>query len=221
MFQYQYAHPAVTVDIVVFSIRDEQLKLLLIRRALAPFRGQWALPGGFVQMEEDLEQAARRELQEETGVTDIFLEQLFSYGNPDRDPRERVISITYFALIPSDRIVLQAATDAEEADWFVLDRLPQLAFDHATIVADAQQRLRAKLEYSTLAFQFLAESFTLMELQKVYETILLKPQDKRNFRKWILALNQIEETGDMKREGAHRPAKTYRVKAPGQVRIIR
>lgn len=221
MFQYQYAHPAVTVDIVVFSIRDEQLKLLLIRRALAPFRGQWALPGGFVQMEEDLEQAARRELQEETGVTDIFLEQLFSYGNPDRDPRERVISITYFALIPSDRIVLQAATDAEEADWFALDRLPQLAFDHATIVADAQQRLRAKLEYSTLAFQFLAESFTLMELQKVYETILLKPQDKRNFRKWILALNQIEETGDMKREGAHRPAKTYRVKAPGQVRIIR
>jgi len=221
MFQYEFEHPAVTVDIVVFTLRDEQLKLLLSKRALEPFQGEWALPGGFVHMDEDLEQSARRELQEETGVSDIFLEQLYTFGKPDRDPRERVISVAYYALIPSTQVALNAATDAEEAQWFAMEELPKLAFDHAKIIQLAHQRLVDKTDYSTLAFQFLPTEFTLMELQKVYETIQLKTLDRRNFRKWILALDQIEETGHMKREGAHRPAKTYRVKSPETIHIVK
>ncbi|MEN8171031.1 MAG: NUDIX domain-containing protein [Pseudomonadota bacterium] len=221
MYCYDYPHPAVTVDIVVFTIRDEQLKLLLIRRAGEPYRGKWALPGGFVGMDEDLEQAARRELEEETGVSGVYLEQLYSFGKPGRDPRERVITIAYYALIPSEKIQLRAATDAEAVGWFGMDELPPLAFDHDEIFAMARQRLEAKLDYSTIAFQFLGEEFTLSELQSVYEIIQREPLDKRNFRKWVLALEQIEETGDERREGAHRPAKLYRVIQPGTVAIIK
>ena len=221
MFQYEYPHPAVTVDITIFTIRDNQLKLLLIRRALEPYQGKWALPGGFIQMDEDLETAARRELEEETGLSGVYLEQLYTFGQPDRDPRERVITIAYYALIPSDKLRLQAATDAEAVGWFGMDELPELAFDHKDIVSMAHQRLVAKLDYSTLAFQFLANEFTLMELQRVYEIILQEQLDKRNFRKWALALEQIEETGEQRREGAHRPAKLYRVTTPGRVDIIK
>lgn len=221
MFEYEYPHPAVTVDITIFSIRDKQLKLLLIRRALEPYQGRWALPGGFIQMDEDLEAAARRELEEETGISDVYLEQLYTYGNPGRDPRERVISVAYYALIPSDKLRLQAATDAEAVGWFGLEELPELAFDHTDIVTMAHQRLVSKLDYSTLSFQFLADEFTLLELQSVYEIILREELDKRNFRKWALALEQIEETGEQRREGAHRPAKLYKVKSPGRVDIIK
>lgn len=221
MYSYEYPHPAVTVDIVIFTIRDGRLKLLLIRRADEPYRGKWALPGGFVEMDEDLEQAARRELEEETGVNGVYLEQLYTFGRPDRDPRERVITIAYYALIPSDRLQLRAATDAEVVGWFGMEELPPLAFDHREIFAMAHQRLVAKLEYSTIAFQFLSEEFTLSELQAVYETIQQTPLDKRNFRKWVLALEQIEETGGERREGAHRPAKLYRVIRPGTVDIIK
>jgi len=221
MYEYQYPHPAVTVDIVIFTVRDRQLKLLLIKRAGEPFKGKWALPGGFVQMDEDLEAAARRELAEETGVSGVFLEQLYTFGAVDRDPRERVITIAYFSLIPSDEVVLQAATDAEAVGWFGMDELPPLAFDHADIVAMAHRRLVAKLDYSTIAFQFMPREFTLSELQEVYEIILREEMDRRNFRKWILALEQIEETGGERREGAHRPAKLYRVKYPERVEIIK
>lgn len=221
MYSYKYPHPAVTVDIVIFTIRDNQLKLLLIRRALEPYRGMWALPGGFIDMDEDLESAARRELAEETGISGVYLEQLYTFGQPDRDPRERVITVAYYALIPSDKLRLQSATDAEAVGWFGMEELPKLAFDHANIVDMAHQRLVAKLDYSTLAFQFLSEEFTLMELQRVYEIILREELDKRNFRKWALALDQIEETGEQRREGAHRPAKLYRVKSPGTVTIIK
>ncbi len=221
MFCYPYPHPAVTVDIVIFTIRDAQLKLLLIRRAGEPYRGKWALPGGFVEMDEDLEQAARRELEEETGVSGVYLEQLYTFGKPGRDPRERVITITYYALIPSEKIRLRAASDAEAVGWFGMEELPQLAFDHDEIFAMAHQRLEAKLSYSTIAFQFLGEEFTLSELQSVYEIIQREPIDKRNFRKWVLALEQIEETGGERREGAHRPAKLYRVIQPGTVAIIK
>jgi 8-oxo-dGTP diphosphatase len=221
MYNYEYPHPAVTVDIVIFTIRDGRLKLLLIRRAGEPYRGKWALPGGFVEMDEDLEQAARRELEEETGVSGVYLEQLYTFGRPDRDPRERVITIAYYALIPSDKLQLRAATDAEAVGWFGMEELPPLAFDHSEIFAMAHQRLVAKLEYSTIAFQFLSEEFTLSELQAVYETIQQAPLDKRNFRKWVLALEQIEETGGERRDGAHRPAKLYRVIRPGTVAIIK
>lgn len=210
-FTYEYPHPAVTTDIVIFTIRQDELKVLLIKRALPPFQGEWALPGGFVHIDEDLEAGARRELEEETGVRDVYLEQLFTFGKPDRDPRERVITVAYYALIPSDKIELRAASDAEGVSWFGLEELPGLAFDHAAILDMAQQRLVAKLDYSTIAFQFMPASFTLAELQQVYELILREPVDKRNFRKKILSLGQIEATGDEKREGPHRPAKLYRV----------
>lgn len=221
MYQYEYPHPAVTVDIVIFTIRDRQLKLLLIRRAGEPYRSQWALPGGFVQMQESLEEGARRELEEETGVSGVFLEQLYTFGKPDRDPRERVITVAYYALIPSDKIQIRAATDAEAVGWFGLDELPKLAFDHAGIVKMAHERLTAKLDYSTIAFQFMPERFTLSDLQEVYEIILRQEMDKRNFRKWVLALEQIEETDEERRGGIHRPAKLYRVKHPGKVAIIK
>jgi len=221
MYTYNYPHPAVTVDVVIFTIRDEELKLLLIRRAGEPYRGKWALPGGFVRLDEDLEAAARRELEEETGVTGVYLEQLYTFGHPERDPRERVITIAYYALIPSDKVRLQAATDAEAVGWFGLGELTSLAFDHDDIVAMAHQRLVAKLDYSTIAFQFLPETFTLTELQRVYEIILREALDKRNFRKWVLALDQIEETGDLHRDSACRPAKLYRMREPGTVTIIK
>jgi len=221
MYSYEYPHPAVTVDIVIFTIRDDQLKLLLIRRAGDPYQGKWALPGGFVALDEDLEQAARRELEEETGVSGVYLEQLYTFGQPDRDPRERVITVAYYALIPSDKLQLRAATDAEAVGWFGMDELPELAFDHPEIVAMAHERLVAKLEYSTIAFQFLGETFTLSELQSVYEIIQREPLDKRNFRKWVLAMEQIEETGEVRRDGPHRPAKLYRVIRPGTVAIIK
>jgi len=221
MFQYDYPHPAVTVDVVIFTIRDRQLKLLLVKRAGEPYRGKWALPGGFVHLEESLDAGASRELEEETGVSGVFLEQLYTFGKPGRDPRERVITVAYYALIPSDKLQIRAATDAEAVGWFGMDELPELAFDHTEIVAMAHQRLTAKLDYSTIAFQFMPERFTLSELQEVYEIILRQEMDKRNFRKWILALEQIEETNEERRGGVHRPARLYRVKYPGKVEIIK
>lgn len=221
MYSYDYPHPAVTVDIVIFTVRDAQLKLLLIRRAGEPYQGKWALPGGFIHLDETLEASARRELEEETGVSGVYLEQLYTFGATDRDPRERVITVAYYALIPSDKLQLPAATDAEAVGWFGMDELPDLAFDHPDIIAMAHQRLVAKLDYSTIAFQFLGRDFTLSELQSVYEIILREELDKRNFRKWALALEQIEETGRERRDGAHRPAKLYRLKEPGTVAIIK
>jgi len=221
MYSYEYPHPAVSVDIVIFTIRDACLKLLLIRRAGEPYRGRWALPGGFIHLDEALDASARRELEEETGVAGVYLEQLYTFGAPERDPRERVITVAYYALIPSDRLQLRAATDAEAVGWFGMDELPALAFDHTDIIAMAHERLVAKLDYSTLAFQFMGGDFTLSELQSVYEIILREALDKRNFRKWALALEQIEETGRERRDGAHRPAKLYRLNEPGTVAIIK
>lgn len=221
MYQYKYPHPAVTTDIVIFTVRDKQLKLLLIMRKGEPYKGKWALPGGFVQLDEDLETSARRELAEETGVSGVYLEQLYTFGAVNRDPRERVITVAYYALISSDKTVLQAATDAEAVGWFSMDDLPSLAFDHQKIVDKAHERLVAKLDYSTIAFQFLPREFTLSELQDVYEVILREELDRRNFRKWALALDQVEETGEMRCDGPHRPAKLYRVINPNKVEIIK
>lgn len=220
-FSYPYPHPAVTTDIVVFTIRDQQLKLLLIQRKGPPHEGMWALPGGFLEIDEDLEACAKRELKEETGIDEVYLEQLYTFGRPGRDPRERVISVTYYALLPSDRIELRAASDAADAAWFSLDQLPPLAFDHNEIVQQAHKRLVAKLDYSTIAFQFLPETFTLSELQAVYETLLNEELDKRNFRKWVLALEQIEKTGEQRRSGNHRPARVYRLMNPERVEILK
>lgn len=220
-YSYQYPHPAVTTDVALFTLREQQLQLLLIKRGNEPHAGSWALPGGFLEIDEDLEECAKRELEEETGISGVYLEQLYTFGNPKRDPRERVISVTYYALIPSNRLQLKASSDAADAAWFSLERLPELAFDHDEIIELARNRLAAKMTYSTIAFQFMPETFTLSELQSVYEILRNEPLDKRNFRKWMLSLDLIQETGEMRRNGSHRPAKTYRVKNPNRVEIIR
>ena len=220
-FTYDYSRPAVTVDITIFTVRNDELNVLLIKRAEKPFQGEWALPGGFVTENEGLEAAAERELAEETGVSDVYLEQLFTFGAPGRDPRGHVITVAYSALIPSDNLNLQASTDAEGVAWFGIDKLPDLAFDHDEILEMSLDRLVAKLEYSTIAFQLMPESFTLTELQHVYELIERNAIDKRNFRKRILALGAIEPTGEEKREGPHRPAKLYRVIDRSKVDVIK
>jgi len=198
----------VTVDIVIFTIQEGALKVLLIKRRIPPFLGQTAIPGGFVQEDEDLDQAALRELKEETGVSDVYLEQLYSFGKPDRDPRGRVITIAYFALISPDR-KLKAGSDATAAAWYGIDKLPPLAFDHATILNYALERLRNKLEYTTVGFQLLPEKFTLTELQEVYEAILGKKLDKRNFRRKMSLLKILKPLTEH-RGGGQRPAQLYR-----------
>ena len=198
----------VTVDIVIFTIQEGVLKVLLIKRAIPPFLGQCAIPGGFVHEDENLDQAALRELQEESGVTDVYLEQLYSFGDPNRDPRGRVITVAYFALISPDR-KLMAGSDAAAAAWYPIDQLPPLAFDHATILNYALQRLRNKLEYTTVGFQLLPEKFTLTELQAVYEAILGKTLDKRNFRRKMSLLRILKPLREH-RGGGQRPAQLYR-----------
>lgn len=198
----------VTVDIVIFTIQEGVLKVLLIKRRIPPFVGQAAIPGGFVLEAEDLDQAALRELNEETGVSDVYLEQLYSFGKPDRDPRGRVITVAYFALISADR-KLTAGSDAAAAAWYPTDNLPPLAFDHATILNYALERLRNKLEYTTVGFQLLPEKFTLTELQEVYEAILGKKLDKRNFRRKMSVLRILKPLPEHRR-GGQRPAQLYR-----------
>jgi 8-oxo-dGTP diphosphatase len=215
---YPYPRPAVTTDVVLFTLRQRRLQLLLIRRARPPHAGMWALPGGFLDMDEDLDRCAARELAEETGLQGLYLEQLYSFGRPDRDPRGRVISVAYYALAPAQRLATpSAASDAAEVAWYPLNALPALAFDHADIIAMAHQRLAAKLEYSSIGLQLMPETFTLSELQQVYEAVRGQPLDKRNFRKRMLALGEIEETGRLRRNGQHRPAREYRIKHPQRV----
>ena len=199
----------VTVDIVIFTIRQGRLHVLLVRRGAPPFQGRWAIPGGFVREEEALEEAAVRELREETGVKDLYLEQLYSFGDPKRDPRGRVVTVAYFALIASDQVPLEAGTDADAAAWFPMEALPPLAFDHGAILKYSHERLRNKLEYTTVGFQLLPKEFTLTELQKVYEAILSRPLDKRNFRRKVELLDILRPSGRMRRGGLQRPARLY------------
>ncbi len=215
------SRPSITTNVVVFTLRDDKLKLLLVRRRDDPFKGMWALPGGAVRPNEDLDDSAKRELEVSTGLSGVYLEQLYTFGVPGRDPRERVISVAYYALVPSERLHLRTACDTQALGWFALDELPALAFDHAEMVGVAHQRLSAKLAYSTIALQFMPEKFTLSELQNVYELILNEKLDKRNFRKRVRALDQIDQTDEVRRNGSHRPARLYRVTNPGEVQIIR
>jgi 8-oxo-dGTP diphosphatase len=198
----------VAVDIVIFTIQAGVLKVLLVKRKIEPHRGQFAIPGGFIHDDEDLDEAALRELREETGVTDVYLEQLYSFGEPKRDPRGRVISISYFALISADR-KLSAGSDAAEASWWPMKELPKLAFDHASILNYALERLRNKLEYTTVGFQLLPEKFTLVQLQEVYEAILDKNLDKRNFRRKMSLLKILKPLNEYQ-PSARRPAQLFR-----------
>jgi len=204
--------PLVAVDIVVCAIRDGALQIVLIRRAMPPFEGKWAIPGGFVLPEETLDHAAKRELREEAGirVAGEYLEQLFTFGDVARDPRGRVISVTYLALIHGEGIEPRGGSDAADARWWPVTELPTLAFDHAHILAYALQRLRYKLEYTNVAYAMLPNRFTLSELQMTYEAILGKPLDKRNFRKKIVSLNFVKPTHQWQRVGKGRPAQLWR-----------
>jgi len=220
-YTYEYPHPAVTTDIAIFTVIDDALKVLLITRGAEPFKGEWALPGGFLDLDESLEDCARRELQEETGLEGVYLEQLYTFGAVGRDPRERILTVAYYALISLDGQRVQAGDDAADAQWFAVDALPALACDHADILAMAIDRLAAKMAYSTVGLQLMPDEFTLSRLMRVYELAGRKVLDKRNFRKWILGLGLLEETGGKWSDGAHRPALLYRVKDKSRVEIVR
>lgn len=211
-YSYRHPHPAVAVDVVIFTVREHRLYVLLIQRGVEPYKGSWALPGGFVRIQEDLFSAAARELREETGLDGAYLQQVGAFGDPGRDPRERVISVAYFAILSSEAIALKAGTDAAAAHWWAFAELPPLGFDHKAIVAAAHRALVRELPNTWIAFQFLGEEFTLTELQQVHEAIQGEELDKRNFRKWIATLGSVRPTGRLRRSGQHRPAELYRAR---------
>ena len=210
-YQYDYPHPAVTTDIVIFSLRQKELSIQLIKRKEEPFKGSWALPGGFVHMDESLEECARRELIEETGFEPSYLEQLQAFSDPVRDPRERVITVAFFSLLPSEGTKLEAGTDASDARWFPLDKLPNLAFDHREIVDLAGERMQERVKTSTLAFGLLTEEFTLSEVQNVFEQVTGENLDRRNFRKWLLKTFSVVDTGTVQGGVSNRPAAIFRL----------
>lgn len=208
----KYPKPSVTTDVLLFTVVGSDLKILLVKRNIDPFKGMWALPGGFVNIDESLEDAARRELKEEGNVDSVYLEQLFTFGDPRRDPRSRVITVTYLALSSSEDWNLKSSGDAAEAKLFSVKDLPKLAFDHAKIINYGLERLRNKIGYSNIVLGLLPDVFTLTDLQKKHEIILSTSLDKRNFRKKILATGLLVDTGKKSDGSAHRPAAFYRFK---------
>jgi 8-oxo-dGTP diphosphatase len=204
-------YPWVAVDLVIFTLDRETLKCFLVQVKDGPFAGMWAFPGGLVGSGESLEKAAERELYERTGLKNTFLEQLYTFGKPDRDPAKRVVSVSYWALAPFRGVRSQPEGKYAAVEWFPLDRLPSLAYDHAQVARLAQERLRAKLYYTNIVYSLLPQEFTLGEIQQVYEAILRRALDRRNFRKKILASGLLKPLSRM-RKGAHRPALLYSFK---------
>jgi 8-oxo-dGTP diphosphatase len=209
----------VTVDTVILTVLEGQLQAVLVKRLDDPFAGLWALPGGFVHPEESLEDAALRELREATGVEEVYLEQLYTFGEPDRDTRGRVVSVAYVALLSADRCPLTPHRLEAEARWFSLYRLPRMAFDHGAMLEGALQRVRTKLEYTTIGFQLMPPTFTLQELQSTYEIILDCELDKRNFRRRLKLLELVEPVGIKRTEGPGRPAELYRFREPDFINL--
>ena len=202
---------AVAVNVALFTIQDESLRVLLVKRAAVPFRGMWGLPGGFVRRDESVDEAALRELQEATGITTVYLEQLYTFGELERDPRGRVVAVTYYAVVGWNQFQLKAARNRRliVAKWWGIERLPVLAFDHRKIVTAALERLRNKVNYTSVAFQLLPKKFSFSELQRAYEVIMGQALDKRNFRKKMLQLGILKDTGERTAEGRQRPARLY------------
>jgi 8-oxo-dGTP diphosphatase len=201
--------PLVTVDVAIFALCEGSLQVLLVRRGKPPCEGMWTIPGGNIGREEPLQAAAQRTLEEETGLGDVFLEQLYTFGDPGRDDRGWVITVSYYAVVPSSDIVHCATEDTERVRWWPINDLPPLAFDHGDILSYALTRLRYKLEYTAVGFELLPEEFTLSELQSAYEIVLGEELDKRNFRRKILSAGVIEPSGGY-RVGDGRPARLYR-----------
>lgn len=213
-FTYKYDRPALTVDCVVFGYAAGTLEILLIRRNLAPYQGCWALPGGFFDTKDDtIDAAARRELLEETGIKNLYLEQLQTFGDRGRDPRERVVSVAYLALVKRSDHQPQAGDDAAEARWTPRDALPPLAFDHDQIITTALERLRGKIRWQPIGFELLPREFTLQAIQHLYEAILGRPLDKRNFRKKLLSFGILTSLEKFSKEQSKRPARLYRFNA--------
>ncbi len=209
-FSYPSARPALAVDCVVFGLDEADLAVLLIRRGVEPFANKWALPGGFVHVDETVDDAARRELAEETGLQRVYLEQLYTFGALDRDPRDRVVTVAYYALVNLADHRVKAATDAREAAWFAVSDLPALAFDHEAIATMALERVRDQVRHRPVGFELLPPKFTLTKLQRLYEKILERELDKRNFRKKVLATGLLEELDEVEQDVAHRAARLYR-----------
>lgn len=207
-----YPHPALTVDIVLFTIMDEDLKVLLVQRSVAPFAQMWTLPGGFVHRHQSLEEAALQKLKEKTNVDHIYLEQLYTFGDPGRDPRTHVVTIAYYALVSSEHFQLQPSAAVSDVRWHSIYELPELGFDHERILGYALERLRNKLSYTTVGSQLLPDKFTLPELCRMYEVILNSTIDKRNFRKKVTLLNILEETDETTQKHSKKPARLYRFK---------
>jgi 8-oxo-dGTP diphosphatase len=207
-----YEQPGVTVDVVIFTIAEDRLNILLVKRAEVPFAGRWSLPGGFIKQGESLEAAVHRIMDEKAGVRSSYLEQLYTFGRPDRDPRSRVITVAFFALIPWTRLPGPLSTKIAGVEWTPIEYLPELAFDHNVIVHYAIERLRAKTGYSNIVIGLLPDMFRLSDLQRIYEIILGHGLDKRNFRKKMHATGLLEETGQKEIIGAHRPAMLFRFK---------
>ena len=210
MFQEIKTHE-ITTDVVIFTIKDNKLQVLLVKRANEPFKGRWAIPGGFIRLSENLDNAALRILKEKTNVENIYLEQLYTFGDPLRYPSSRVITCAYFALIRSDDIKLSFDTSQgiTEVQWHEVYNLPTLAFDHKEIIEYSLKRMRERLEFCPIAFQLLPEKFTLTELQKSYELILDMKLDKRNFRKKVLTGSVLKELNEYTKVGSKRPARLY------------
>jgi 8-oxo-dGTP diphosphatase len=220
-FSYEYPRPSLAVDCAVLGFDEGDLKVLLIQRGIEPFKGKWALPGGFVRMDESLDEAARRELAEETGLTNVFLEQLYTFGEIKRDPRGRTISVAYFALVKLGEQQVAASTDAARAAWYPAAKTPALAFDHAKILETALTRLSNKVRYVPIGFELLPQLFTLTQLQHLYEAILGRALDKRNFRKKALALGVLAETKELERNVAHRAARLYRFDEEKYTKLVK
>ncbi len=210
LFTYKYERPGLSTDCVVFGLDRDGLKVVLIKRKNPPYKNRWALPGGYVKIDEPLAASALRELKEETGIGKIFLEQLYTFGDPGRDPRERSITVAYYALVNLPDKRLRPGSDAAGAAWFPVKKLPPLAFDHGRITAVARARLKSKVRYEPIGFELLPKKFTLSMLQKLYETVLEQKLDKRNFRKKITGMGLLVGLHETEKNVARRPARLYR-----------
>lgn len=206
---YEYPRPAVTTDCAIFGFDSGELKILLVERGIEPFKGKWALPGGFLRIDENADECARRELFEETGVENLFVEQLYTFSNVDRDPRGRVVTIAYYALIKLSGYVLRAGDDAEKAQWFSVSKVPSLAFDHDNILRMALNRLRGKIRYQPIGFELLPDKFTMPELQSLYESVLEVPLDRRNFRRKIMDTRLLIDHNESVKGVPHKGARYF------------